>query len=171
MGDFRMCLARCILAANHHRDCSTMAARISVAGSHHCSQTKCPDCTYDTTVTSYVDQRIEIIQQRFLATENLLELIEKYDLYPEERESLPDHVVAEKMREAISVDLLTAGSRRMSRQSLLQLISIPRIETKQLVTKKLQVVPSRKHRGASKTSKRSISVRSRPDFHSGKRDC
>ena len=101
-------------------------------------QPNVPTELIDTTVTSYVDQRIEIIQQRFLATENLMELIEKYDLYPEERESLPDHVVAEKMREAISVDLLTAGSRR-SAQTIAFTVAFEYHEPKpaQLVTEEI----------------------------------
>ncbi len=35
------------------------------------------------TVTSYADQRIEIIKQRIMTTANVMEIVNKYSLYPD----------------------------------------------------------------------------------------
>ena len=37
-------------------------------------------------VTSYADERIQVITQRAMTTQNLLDLIRRYDLYPRARE-------------------------------------------------------------------------------------
>src|SRR5262245_13526491 len=44
-------------------------------------------------VTSYADQRVQSISQRVLTNGNLSEIIQKYDLYPEEREDDPLEIV------------------------------------------------------------------------------
>jgi polysaccharide chain length determinant protein (PEP-CTERM system associated) len=60
------------------------------------------------TVTSYADQRLQTISQRVLATQNLLEIMQKYNLYPEKRASLPSNVVAEDMRKDVAMELISA---------------------------------------------------------------
>src|SRR5690606_17558836 len=48
-----------------------------------------------TTVTSYLDERIQAIHQRVVAAPNVEELIDRLDLYPEERSTVPiDELIA-----------------------------------------------------------------------------
>jgi uncharacterized protein involved in exopolysaccharide biosynthesis len=60
------------------------------------------------TITGYADERIQIIQRKVTATDNLVEIIEKFDLYAEKRKSKPLHAIAERMREKITLELLSA---------------------------------------------------------------
>jgi len=60
------------------------------------------------TVTSYAAQRIQVISQTVMTRKNLMEIIEKYDLYVEDRKREPIEVVLDEMREAVKVDLITA---------------------------------------------------------------
>lgn len=59
-------------------------------------------------VTSYADQRMQIIAQRVLTNSNLTTIIEKYNLYPDERERDPLETVIEEMREDISMTPVSA---------------------------------------------------------------
>ena len=59
-------------------------------------------------VTSYADQRIQVISQRVLTSANLTSIIEKFDLYADERKSDPIEVVLEEMREDITVEPISA---------------------------------------------------------------
>src|SRR5271166_969975 len=43
-------------------------------------------------ITSFADQRVQIISQRVMTTQNLLALIERYNLYPDIREKKPCEV-------------------------------------------------------------------------------
>lgn len=54
-------------------------------------------------VTSYADQRMQIIAQRVLTNANLSEIIQKYDLYADDREREPLEVVLDGMRDDISM--------------------------------------------------------------------
>jgi succinoglycan biosynthesis transport protein ExoP len=47
-------------------------------------------------VTSFADQRVQVISQRVMTTQNLLELIERYNLYPDIRTSKPREVLLQK---------------------------------------------------------------------------
>lgn len=55
------------------------------------------------TVTSYLDERIQIISQKVLTNENLAEIIAKYDLYPEHADA-PREDVVDRMRDAIFLE-------------------------------------------------------------------
>ncbi len=59
-------------------------------------------------VTSFADQRVQVISQRVMTTQNLLGLIERYNLYPEIRLSKPREVLLQKMREDISMKMISA---------------------------------------------------------------
>jgi succinoglycan biosynthesis transport protein ExoP len=59
-------------------------------------------------VTSFTDQRIQIITQRVLTNSNLTQIIEKYDLYGDQRRSKPLEVVLENMRKDISIAPISA---------------------------------------------------------------
>ena len=60
------------------------------------------------TVTSYAAQRIQVISQRVMTRSNLLEIVEKYNLYESERKRQTTEEVLFNMREDIGIDMITA---------------------------------------------------------------
>ena len=52
-----------------------------------------------TTVTSYAEQRIQQINQRIMSVSKLLEIIQRFDLYPDLRDKWTTEEIVEKMRE------------------------------------------------------------------------
>lgn len=70
-----------------------------------------PDVPRDlvsSTVTSYADQRLQVITQRVMTTQNLIGIINKFSLYVRAREREPINLVVQDMREEIELDLLSA---------------------------------------------------------------
>ena len=67
-----------------------------------------PSELIQSTVTSYAAQRIQVISQRVMARSNLMEIVEKYDLYAKERERYTTEEVLAEMRENIGIDMITA---------------------------------------------------------------
>ncbi|HEY0748454.1 MAG TPA: hypothetical protein VGD63_17265 [Steroidobacteraceae bacterium] len=59
-------------------------------------------------VTSFADQRVQVISQRVMTTQNLLGLIERYNLYPDIRLTKPREVLLQKMRDDISMKMISA---------------------------------------------------------------
>ena len=59
-------------------------------------------------ITSFADQRVQIISQRVMTTQNLLSLIERYNLYPDIREKQPREVLLAKMRNDIGMHMISA---------------------------------------------------------------
>jgi uncharacterized protein involved in exopolysaccharide biosynthesis len=59
-------------------------------------------------VTSFADQRLQVISQRVLTNSNLGEIIQKFDLYQAERKKNPLEVVLQKMRKDIIVAPISA---------------------------------------------------------------
>ena len=60
------------------------------------------------TVTSYAAQRIQAISQRVMARPNLMEIIDKYDLYADDRERLTTEEIIEEMRDSVGLELIDA---------------------------------------------------------------
>ncbi|MGE0385225.1 MAG: GumC family protein [Gammaproteobacteria bacterium] len=60
------------------------------------------------TVTSYADQRIQMISQLVMTSANLGGLIEKYNLYESERKRLPAEVILGNMRDDIKLEMVSA---------------------------------------------------------------
>ncbi len=60
------------------------------------------------TVTSFADQRIQVISQRIMTRPNLVEIIKKYDLYPKELKSKSEEKVLAEMRKSIKVETISA---------------------------------------------------------------
>ena len=60
------------------------------------------------TVTSFAEQRIQVMSQRVLSSSNLMEYVEKFDLYREDRERLAREDVVDKMRENIFLEMISA---------------------------------------------------------------
>ncbi|MBV8062757.1 MAG: hypothetical protein JOY51_04130 [Nevskia sp.] len=59
-------------------------------------------------VTSFADQRIQVITQRVMTTENLFKIIERYDLYPRLRQTEPRDKIIRRMRDDISFEMISA---------------------------------------------------------------
>ena len=71
-------------------------------------QQQIPQDLVRSTVTSYADQRVQIISQRVMTTANLSNVIEKYDLYAAERKQEPMSVVVEQLRQNIGLKMVSA---------------------------------------------------------------
>lgn len=71
------------------------------------------------TVTGYAEQRIQTINQRIMSSSKLLDIISRFNLYPELRERLRPEQIVENMRKNIRLDLISADSsdRRSSKSS------------------------------------------------------
>lgn len=71
-------------------------------------QQEIPQDLVRSTVTSYADQRVQIISQRVMTSVNLKEIIDKYGLYIDERETYPLEVIIEDMRDEITMEMISA---------------------------------------------------------------
>ena len=60
------------------------------------------------TITSYADQRIQTINQRVMTGDNLLALVKKFDLFPDKRNRLAREELLDKVRENISMKIVSA---------------------------------------------------------------
>lgn len=61
------------------------------------------------TITSYADERIEVIRQRVMTRENLLRIIDKYGLFVDESHSLTVSEKIDEMRKAMVLALVNAN--------------------------------------------------------------
>ena len=71
-------------------------------------QQEIPQDFVRSTITTYADQRLQIIQQRVMTSSNLFQMINKFNLYQDMLEKEPREVVLEKIRDAISLDFISA---------------------------------------------------------------
>ena len=71
-------------------------------------QQEIPQDLVRSTITSYANQRIEVIRQRVITSANLLAIVNKFGLYKEERKEEPTEVILEKMREEILLETVSA---------------------------------------------------------------
>jgi succinoglycan biosynthesis transport protein ExoP len=60
------------------------------------------------TITSYATQRIQTINQRVMTRANLMQIIEKYDLYHDKRRQETTEEILERMRKDVSVQMINA---------------------------------------------------------------
>jgi uncharacterized protein involved in exopolysaccharide biosynthesis len=60
------------------------------------------------TITSYATQRIQTINQRVMTRANLMQIIEKYDLYRSNRRTETTEEILERMRKDVSVQMINA---------------------------------------------------------------
>lgn len=60
------------------------------------------------TITGYADERIQTIERRVMATSTLVDIIQKYNLYLDERQTVPSHELASKMRNNVVLELVSA---------------------------------------------------------------
>jgi succinoglycan biosynthesis transport protein ExoP len=59
-------------------------------------------------ISSFADQRVQVISQRVMTTQNLMSLIERYKLYPDIRETKPREVLLQRMRNDIALKMISA---------------------------------------------------------------
>ncbi|MEW8664540.1 MAG: lipopolysaccharide biosynthesis protein, partial [Candidatus Thiodiazotropha sp.] len=71
-------------------------------------QQEIPSELVRSTVTSYAGERIQVISQRVMTTENLGSIIENYGLFKEERDDTSLSLLAEKLRENIKLEMISA---------------------------------------------------------------
>jgi len=67
-----------------------------------------PEALVRTTVTVYATRQISALNERIMTTSNLANIIEKFDLYPDERQSTPTRLLARRVRERIGVDFINS---------------------------------------------------------------
>lgn len=60
------------------------------------------------TITGFAEQQIQVINQRVTSTQRLVDIINRYNLYPEQRRQKPIFTLAEEMRKDISLNLISA---------------------------------------------------------------
>jgi len=61
------------------------------------------------TITSFADERIQVISQRVMTTKNLTTVIKKYDLYVKERKKDTREEVLDEMRENVNLNMISAN--------------------------------------------------------------
>jgi hypothetical protein len=79
------------------------------AGSILIESQQIPTDIVQSAVSSYADERIELIKQRVMTRENLLGIIRKYSLFPDSRAGFTASDQVDVMRRTISVDLVNAN--------------------------------------------------------------
>jgi len=71
-------------------------------------QQEMPQELVRSTVTSYADQRIQVISKRVMTTETLLNIIRRYDLYPKQRAKDTREALLGRMRKDIGLKMISA---------------------------------------------------------------
>src|SRR5215510_10026474 len=62
------------------------------------------------TVTSIADERIQVISQQVMTRSTLMQIVEKYDLYPRERRYASNEEILDRMRRDISTQTISVES-------------------------------------------------------------
>ena len=117
-----------------------------------------------TTVTSFVDERIQVIKQRALSSSVLNGFINKYKLHAEDRKKQPQSVILDRVRESIEVEAVQAnvinprGGRRQKATIAFTVAfedEVPRVAqavTNELVTLFLEENTRTRTKGATETA-------------------
>src|SRR6202012_4175059 len=78
------------------------------AGTILIEQQEMPQELVRSTVTSYADERVQVISKRGMTTEPLLNIIRRYDLYPRERAKDTREALLTQMRKDIGLKMISA---------------------------------------------------------------
>jgi len=78
------------------------------AGTILIEQQEMPQELVRSTVTSYADERVQVISKRVMTTETLLGIIRRYDLYPQERATDTRETLLAQMRKDIGLKMISA---------------------------------------------------------------
>jgi len=71
-----------------------------------------------TTVTTFASKQIQYINQRVMTRTNLAQIIEKFDLFPEERKFLPTLLLVEDVEKDMSIDVIDVQQQGASGQQI-----------------------------------------------------
>ena len=71
-------------------------------------QQEIPQDLVRSTITSFADQRVQVISQRVMTSQNLQQIIERYDLYPKLRKTKPREVLLKQMRDDVHMQMISA---------------------------------------------------------------
>ncbi len=71
-------------------------------------QQEIPQELVRSTITSYADQRVQILSQRVMTTQNMLGVIDRYGLYPDLRRRAPRETLLSKIREDVALNMIGA---------------------------------------------------------------
>jgi uncharacterized protein involved in exopolysaccharide biosynthesis len=71
-------------------------------------QQEIPQELVRSTITSYADQRVQVLSQRVMTTQNMLGVIDRYGLYPDLRKRAPRETLLEKIREDVALNMIGA---------------------------------------------------------------
>ena len=74
-----------------------------------------PQELIQSTVTSFADERIQIIKQRIMTSQQLLEIIKKFNLYAKELKNTARSEILDDMRNRIFIDRVSANVRNRNR--------------------------------------------------------
>jgi len=78
------------------------------AGTILIEQQEMPQDFVRSTVTSYADERVQVISKRVMTTETLLNIVRHYDLYPKERAKDTREALLARMRKDIALKMISA---------------------------------------------------------------
>src|SRR5262249_58077430 len=82
--------------------------RYSSTGVILIEQQELPADLVRSTVSSYASQRIQVISQRVMTTDNLMGIIQRYNLYAERRKRRPREEVVREMRSDTALQMISA---------------------------------------------------------------
>jgi uncharacterized protein involved in exopolysaccharide biosynthesis len=85
-----------------------LPSRYRSAGTILIEQQEMPQEFVRSTVTSYADERVQVISKRVMTTETLLNIIRRYELYPEERANDTREALLTRMRKDIGLKMISA---------------------------------------------------------------
>jgi protein tyrosine kinase modulator len=85
-----------------------LPARYRSAGTVLIEQQEMPQELVRSTVTSYADERVQVISKRVMTTETLLNIIRRYDLYSKERAKDTREALLTRMRKDIGLKMISA---------------------------------------------------------------
>jgi polysaccharide biosynthesis transport protein len=71
-------------------------------------QQEMPQELVRSTVTSYADERVQVISKRVMTTETLLGIVRRYDLYPKQRAKETREALLARMRKDIGLKMISA---------------------------------------------------------------
>jgi len=94
-------LATVVLAA-------TLPSRYRSSGTILIEQQEIPTDMVKSTVTSYADQRVQVISKRVMTTATLLDIIKRYNLYPREQARDTREALLKRMRDDIGLNMINA---------------------------------------------------------------
>jgi len=98
MAVFIVAAAVAFLLPSHYRSSSTILIE----------DQEVPRDFVNTTVTSFADQRLQTINQRIMGTDKLLEIIKKFNLYPELKQKWTTEEIVAKARKDIKLNTISA---------------------------------------------------------------